>query len=370
MTKNTKQISGIAPKVLGITFMVLLFFGLFLNCTSHKVIKLSYLDSYQIPANARISETVFGGISGIDYNETDDNYYLITDDRSKHNPARMYIAKINLTFGSIDTVYISSVIYFLNQNKLPYDLETVDMESVRYNPKTKLFVVGDEGGQKGKSAIKMFGLNGQIKDEIEIDSNYIKHIRTNKSFEGLSFSQDYKSLYYSTEGPLILDGTEPSQKNKGLLRIIGRDNTSAEKTSEFLYWLEKIPQKSETKPPWNGSGSDNGLSELIALSNQQFLTLERSGAYQKDGSFKFICKVFQVFPRNKKRSATMKTQKTRKKEVFNFSILPDGNFNIEGMTFGPSLNGKQTLLFISDNNFEENIPTKLYLFQTNISAYE
>jgi hypothetical protein len=40
--------------------------------------------------------------------------------------------------------------------------------------------------------------------------------------------------------------------------------------------------------------------------------------------------------------------------------------NIEGITFGPKLaNGKQSLLFVSDNNFSEKQKTQVLLFEVN-----
>ncbi|HBX8129471.1 TPA: esterase-like activity of phytase family protein, partial [Klebsiella pneumoniae] len=36
---------------------------------------------------------------------------------------------------------------------------------------------------------------------------------------------------------------------------------------------------------------------------------------------------------------------------------------IEGVTFGPMIDGKKTLIFVSDNNFQPYQNTKFYLFQ-------
>ena len=40
--------------------------------------------------------------------------------------------------------------------------------------------------------------------------------------------------------------------------------------------------------------------------------------------------------------------------------------NIEGVTFGPKLvNGKQSLLFVSDNNFSNKQKTQILLFEVD-----
>ena len=55
-----------------------------------------------------------------------------------------------------------------------------------------------------------------------------------------------------------------------------------------------------------------------------------------------------------------------KKLILNMDDLGIFIDNIEGITFGPKLaNGKQSMLFVSDNNFSDKQKTQILLFEVN-----
>jgi predicted nucleic-acid-binding Zn-ribbon protein len=85
-----------------------------ISCTSIKQIavqapldgnSLVYLDTYTIPNNFQFMQTTVGGLSSIDYDVKNNQYYLISDDRSAINPARFYTATIAINNNKIDTVF-------------------------------------------------------------------------------------------------------------------------------------------------------------------------------------------------------------------------------------------------------------------------
>lgn len=331
------------------------------NCSSYEKVSFNYLDSYEIQPNLEFQETKMGGFSGIDYKAESNTYYLVSDDRSENSPARFYIAKINISNNTIDSVDFLKPVFFTDTKKELLKEQTSDFESIRYNPKKDILFLADEGGKKGKAAIKIIDTTGHYISDFKLDTSYIKKIRPNKSFESISFSKDYKSFFYATEAPLVDDGDIPTIGHGGLIRII-ESNIDSIANNQFLYELEKVPYAANGKPPWEGTGSDNGLSEILSLGKNQFLTIERSGVFQRDGTFNFYCKVFFVKTKSIKSISNHKVFKTIKKEIFDFSKLSNGKFNLEGMTLGPIIDNKQYVVFVSDNNFEENISTMIYLF--------
>jgi hypothetical protein len=70
-----------------------------------------------------------------------------------------------------------------------------------------------------------------------------------------------------------------------------------------------------------------------------------------------------------KNIASLKKQTYRlasKKLILNMDDLGIFIDNIEGVTFGPKLaNGKQSLLFVSDNNFSAKQKTQILLFEVD-----
>ncbi|QTE22836.1 esterase-like activity of phytase family protein [Polaribacter cellanae] len=341
------------------TFLFCLACMLFLSCSSHKEIVLKYVDNYKIGADFNFENSKVGGISGIDFNPKNNTYFLVSDDRSEHNNARFYSVNIKIQNNKIDTVIFLRKSTFIDKNKNHYQKDQIDLESIRFNPNKNLILVGDEGGKQGKTSIKIFDVYGNFFKDFPLKKEYLANIRNNKSFESLSFSKDYQSLFYATEAPLLSDGDVASINEKGHIRIFESNFDNPELQKEYEYWLEKVPQKAAIQPPWKGTGSDNGLSEILYLNDKEFLTLERSGAYRKDGSFKYICKVFLTIIDKK---SSKDRYHTIKKELVDFSKLPSGQFNVEGMTLGPIINQKQYILFVSDNNFRDKTPTIIYLF--------
>ncbi len=89
----------------GLTFAnmrkYLLFSLLFAACSSSRqsvntpdVSQLRLLHKQIVPYNTPFNGTTIGGLSGIDYDSTRNVYYLISDDRSEHQAARFYTARV------------------------------------------------------------------------------------------------------------------------------------------------------------------------------------------------------------------------------------------------------------------------------------
>jgi len=82
--------------------------------------QLKFISEYEITHNLSFKGTTVGGLSGIDYDKTKQQYYMISDDRSAVNPARYYTAKIFFTAKKIDSVVFVAVTSFLNAEHNPY----------------------------------------------------------------------------------------------------------------------------------------------------------------------------------------------------------------------------------------------------------
>ncbi|MEO7046938.1 MAG: esterase-like activity of phytase family protein, partial [Ferruginibacter sp.] len=109
---------------------------------SEEIKTVHFLGQYIVPYNFQYNNTTVGGLSGIDYNPLDKNYYMISDDRSAINPARYYSAHISFTEKGIDGVNFTGVHYLLQPDGKVYPnskqdpSHTPDPEAMRYNPVT------------------------------------------------------------------------------------------------------------------------------------------------------------------------------------------------------------------------------------------
>ena len=66
--------------------------------------QLTYVGGSEFPARFQFQGTTVGGLSGISYDPGRQLYYVISDDKSDHNPARFYTMRIPMIANQIGDV--------------------------------------------------------------------------------------------------------------------------------------------------------------------------------------------------------------------------------------------------------------------------
>ncbi|PKI23448.1 hypothetical protein CW746_05280 [Staphylococcus succinus] len=350
---------------------------------SHNVDRIKLIDTKTIPYNQTYKETTIGGLSGITYNPQNNKWLAISDDRSEQNPARFYEAKLNYNNDTFNNVKFTKV-HTLKQpdgstypNKAQYKEKqtghVVDAESIRIDPLHNQIMYTSEGDRSlGLNPfIRLATTNGNylsdipINNTIKMDHRSKKGFRNNLALEGSTFSNNGQTLWTSMEGPLIQDDTLPTPESGALSRITQYDR-QGNTLSEFAYPLDAVPEK-----PGKGRPADNGISEMLAINDHEFLTLERASVQTDDGSYKNFVRIYKINT-NKGTDIKNKTSlkhanvKPLKKELIanlNHHDIEKVD-NIEGMTFGKKLpNGNDSLVLVVDNNFNKTQKTELLAFE-------
>lgn len=345
---------------------------------------MNLLGQYEIPHNYLFKNTTVGGLSGIDYDKGTDLYNMISDDRSAINPARYYSAKIFTSQKGIDSVKLEDV-HFLRQpngqlypNSQTNPLLTPDPEAIRFNPLENNLTWSSEGERiitAGDTvledpSINVVSVEGNWLASYQIPDNLKMQLteqgpRQNSVFEGMSFADNFKTLYVSVEEPLYQDGPRADiYENNAWIRILKFNEGSKSNTAQYAYKLDPI-----ARPPFPASGFKiNGVSDILAIDDHQLLVIERSFS---SGRFASTIKVFLVDLTGStdiKDIASLKENTSfkplSKKLLLNMDNLGIYIDNIEGVTFGPNLpNGHRTLLFIADNNFQSFEKTQILFFE-------
>lgn len=360
-----------------------------LSCTSQKTIvltgkaKLKFSGEYDIPHNKVFQNTTIGGLSGIDYDRRSDIYYLICDDRSDINPARFYSVKIHLNEKGIDSVQFLSVKDLLQPNGQVYPnfrhdaFHVPDPEAIRYNARTKQLVWSSEGERLIRKDtnvlidpfVRIMDTAGNYMDSFQLPRNmHIKATengpRRNGVFEGLSFANDYRTLYVSVEEPLYEDGPKAGLNDSSAwIRIIKYDVNTKTPVAQYGYRIDPVAY-----PPSPASAFKiNGVPDILAISDHQLLVLERSfSSGRKPCTIKIYLAELNGAEDISSVTSLNKTsfRAVQKKLLLNMDSLGIYTDNVEGMTFGPRLpNGHQTLIFVADNNFSADEITQFLLFE-------
>jgi hypothetical protein len=346
--------------------------------------RLRFLGEYVVPYNKVYKNTVIGGLSGIDYDTKRDVYYLISDDRSAKNPARFYTAKIHLNAKGIDSVEFTGVTTLLQPDGKAYPnsgedpFHTPDPEAIRYNPKKDELlwssegerIVRKEGSVLADPAVITMNREGKFIDSFPLPVQMHmygteKGVRQNAGFEGITFADNYQTLYVSTEEPIYEDGYRAGLVDSSAwIRIIKYDAATHTPVAQYAYKIEPVAYPAVTA---NGF-KINGISDILSVGHNQLLVTERSFS---TGRLSCTIRLFLANLEHAADIASVSSLKSNppsrpasKKLLLNMDKPGIFIDNIEGATFGPVLpNGHRTLLFVADNNFSFLQRTQFLLFE-------
>lgn len=343
--------------------------------------RLSFLNEYQIPTSTEYQGVLFGGLSGVSWDSGKNTYYAISDARNTkaEGNARFYSLKINTSRTGIKNVEIIGMTELVDQQKKSFSEQEVDGEGIALSPdKKSLLWVSELGSPLRKSA-----LSGELKTDFgkSVPSYYnaggdLKKaptgLRSGLAFESISITPDGKYLFMGAESALKQDGGISTTTQSSPARILkfglDKEGNVGELVGEYVYNVDPIPQVSRF------GVSDNGLSEVLAISDTKLLVIERSGRNASDGfkDFDFNIKAYVAdlsLATNIKGNASLsdiedkKTfQPVMKKLAIDFNDYTNKPDCIEGVTFGPLIDGKKTLIFVSDNNYQPYQENKFYMF--------
>lgn len=346
------------------------------------IAQLRLIGEQHIPWHQDFQGTMVGGLSGIDYDARHGDWVMISDDRSDHNPARYYRAKLHYDDQAFSSVELTAVKTFLQPDGRPYpsrkEYERVggivsDLESLRVDPQDGSIWYSSEGDVKlGMNPfVRRAAPDGRFQYELplpplfNVDKAERFGPRDNQSFEGISFAPDGKTLWVSLEGPMYQDGVVPDPTHGAFNRIthFGRDG---QVFGQYVYPLGAIPAA-----PGQGKYADNGISEMLSVGPTRLLTLERSGVENDAGVFHTYVRIYEIDTRGATDVSSLPTlagttfQPVSKRLVLDLNAinLPVVD-NLEGMAFGPVLpNGHASLVLISDDNFSNKQVTQLLVFE-------
>lgn len=359
------------------------------HAQNHTVGQLTLIGEQRLANDLKFEETPVGGLSGIDYNPGTHQWILISDDRSDNAPARFYSAKLKYDTKSFYAVELTGMTEFKQEdgttypNKKDYAANkqgvVPDLESIRFDPSGKSIWYTSEGDRSLalNPFVRQATLKGKYLSSLQIsaafqmnpngDNTAQKGFRNNLALEGSSFSPDGNYYFTSMEAALYQDGSI-STVDAGSYSRITKYNRSGDIIAQYAYPIDAIPAK-----PGPGKSADNGVSEMLAINDHQFLILERSGVQAADGNYSNYIRIYEA-------DAAQATN------VNNLDSLPAGQFtpvtkklvldlntlglpkldNVEGMSWGPKLqNGHDSLVLVSDNNFNASQVTQLLAFDVS-----
>ena len=306
-------------------------------------------------AGARI-----GGLSGIDYDAHSGEYLLISD-----ASARIYRARLHYDAQRLDMPQFTATQDLLHTSGQPFapwwrrqaGMDRPDAEGLRWLPGKTSFLWSSEGDfSRGFGPqLRESRLDGRPVRDIALPASFSpgtqprRGPRGNGTLEGLALTPDGRTAWLAMELPWHQDGPQATPDSGGApVRITAMDITSGQPLRQIAYQGDAVPQRRRLPGP-----QINGVSEILAHGPHHLLVLERS--YSAGAGFG--ARLYRIDTRAGSDTLTLDAltpanhrpvPKTLVADLAALGLTPD---NIEGMTWGPPVQGRCVLVFVSDDNF-------------------
>lgn len=327
---------------------------------------LRLIGSQSLPTGTLFNSVEFGGISGLD-RAADGTYWALSDDRGgERGMPRFYNISLNYDAIGFSGVTINRQLNMKRADgtAFPADARTVDPEGIRIAPNGNLYWSSE--GNWNTNAAKRYQ---PFVREMKTDGTFVRSLNTpaifdyvdnsstggrnNKLFEALAVSPNGK-IYIANEDALIQDGNLATLSAGSKLRVTALDPMSGYASAQYVYELPPIPVKGAPGVP---NATDNGLTELLAISDNRFIAVERAFASGVGNTIRLTLTGFDAGTTDVIGIASLigaSYTPMSRELLLEMSITYEGGTldNIEAISWGKTLaNGNRTLVLAADNNF-------------------
>lgn len=327
---------------------------------------LRLIGQQSLPTGTLFQSVEFGGISGLE-RASDGNYWALSDERGgERGTPRFYNISLNYDAAGFKSVTINSQTNMLRPDGTPFpaNARTVDPEGIRLAPNGNLY-----WSSEGNWSTNASDRYQPFVREMATDGTYVRSFNTpalfdyvdnrstggrdNKLFEALALTPNGK-IYTANEDALIQDGNLATLAAGSKLRVTALDPVSGNATAQYVYELPPIPVDAAPGAPY---AIDNGLVELLAISDNQFIAVERAFASGVGNTIRLILTGFDAGTTNVNGIASLTGASytpMNRELLLEMPITYQGVplDNIEAISWGKTLdNGNRTLVLAADNNF-------------------
>ncbi len=334
---------------------------------------LRVIGATSLPTGTLYQGVEFGGISGID-RAADGSYWAISDDRGgERGTPRFYNLSLDYDASGFHGVRINSQTFMQRPDgsTFPANARTVDPEGLRVAPNGNLYW-SSEGNWSANAAaryqpfVREMTTSGAFVREFATPAmyNYVDNAttggRSNKLFEALTVAPD-GTVFVANEDALIQDGNITTLNAGSVVRVTALDPVSGSARAQYAYALPPIPVDAAPGAPF---GPDNGLPELLAISDTQFIAIERAFASGVGNTIRITLAEITADTTDVSAFASLAGAAytpMRRELLLEMPLTYQGITldNIEAVSWGHTLaNGHRTLVLAADNNFSSSQSTQ------------
>ncbi|MEU9025327.1 esterase-like activity of phytase family protein [Actinomadura sp. NPDC048394] len=346
---------------------------------AHRGLRITrFLGEKRLPHLAKFGGTTVGGLSGIDRDPRTGDWYMVSDDRWRYDPARFYTGRVDIDprTGRFGGVSLTGVHTLTGPDGKPYPgfgkPRSVDPESIRYDPDAHRVLWGNEGDRPDEThqvplaplTVQWAGRDGRYRGLLPLPEDLRLATghhgpRRNFGMEALAIAPH--TIAGMIEGPRYEDGPLPTVRHGAVTRLTTWSRHGKVR-AQYAYQVDRLP----AAPVPAGGVADSGVSEILAIDDHRYLALERSwlqGVGYKVKLYEFDTRgATNVLARGSLAKGG-KYRPVRKHLVADLGRYASPTQNLEGMGWGPKLrSGERTLVVCSDDNFDAQEVTEFLAF--------
>ncbi|WP_234820575.1 esterase-like activity of phytase family protein [Mycolicibacterium goodii] len=327
-------------------------------------VTLDYLGSHTVAQGTTVNGAAVGGLTGISYDAERDVFYLAGRAGSASAaPTRFYVARMQLWHAGVQSLEFLESHPWSTFAGAPMDSRNIDAMRWVFPPQAEGIAVdarrqrlywssegerivnGSDPAVLLDPAVRIADLDGRTMGTFTLPANLRmvpggRGPRPDRTLTGLGLTPDGRWLWAAMEGPLHEDGPPPSAGRGALSRVTQLDPETGSATAQYAYPLD----------PLTGADFDNGLADLVAFDDSQFLVLER-GSGARNSARVYHAQVDDaenVLDRPSLNGAAVRPMtKTLLTDLTAAAGLAPGG-NVEGIALGPALpDGRRTVVLVT-----------------------
>lgn len=360
----------------------------FRNKKISEVSSLELITSIEIPYQMEFQETQIGGITGITFNTKNKNFYTLVSNQEDNSTSRFYQVQIK-DWDKVPTLEFKKVFFLSERNNKNFQTfdEFIDRmatgkrtkftvpqpEDMAYSPKdnqlvwanNQHFYTLDTLSFYNQSFIAKMELTGRMTYTYALPKTFkfssYSNLQPEKMLKAISIAPTGEKLFLAPEKSLMEDRASELSYDTGYVRIFQFRNDSRSFEIYYAYPID-IPNDLNIDPV----NEKRNIAALTALNDSLLLVLER--VENLDGSNRFLLFAVDLNKDNqiKSRKNLIEFKKflpLNKRLIADFNeIEPLQNHLWDGMCLGPVVNGRQSLVLVSNNEFSEEKKTVFSFF--------
>lgn len=360
-------------------------------------VSLTFFGEARLPVDSTFGGTRIGGLSGIEYDATNNVYYAVADARNQNpeqTPARFYTLGIGDLNDGLSNADVNAGTFTAFTEIRPsvgtsFPPLSLDPEDIVFDPTApgSVFISSEGDRVNGINPfINRFDIATGVQNAaLAIPAKFLINgvgadtgIRNNLAFESLTVTPN-GTLVTATENALTQDGLPSDQFNPAVRtssRLLTYNLATQSAGAEYVYEVEAL---AELPNPANQFAT-NGLVDLLALSDTKFLSIERSFAVGAPGTGGTgnIIRIFEIDTTGATDvsgindldafvGTIVPVQKTLVFDLDSITIPGFATDNFEGITFGQDFtDGSKSLILVADDNFADTQFTQFAAFKVTV----